>query len=101
MAPNHPNLHVRGYKEEGTTSTPFDMGVMNDLDRFHLVGDVVDRVPKLGSRAAYAKQALREKLMDHKAYICRHGIDMPEIADWAWGGVPAFPGARPTKPDNV
>ena len=92
----HPNLHVRGYKEEGTTSTPFDMCVMNDLDRFHLAGDVIDRVPKLGARAAYAKQAIRDKLMEHKAYICRHGIDMPEIADWAWGSVrPPQVRARP------
>ena len=66
---NHPHLHVRGYKEEGTTSTPFDMVVMNDLDRFHLVGDVIDRLPQLGSRAAYAKQAIREKLLEHKQYI--------------------------------
>ena len=97
----HPNLHVRGYKEEGTTSTPFDMCVMNDLDRFHLAGDVIDRVPKLGARAAYAKQAIRDKLMEHKAYICRHGIDMPEIADWAWGSVAASAGARSTGSDNV
>ena len=97
----HPNLHVRGYKEEGTTSTPLDMCVMNDLDRFHLAGDVIDRVPKLGARAAYAKQAIRDKLMEHKAYICRHGIDMPEIADWAWGGVAASSGARSTGSDNV
>ena len=67
----HANLHVRGYKEEGTTSTPFDMCVMNDLDRFHLVGDVIDRVPKLGARAAYAKQAIRDKLIEHKEYIAR------------------------------
>jgi xylulose-5-phosphate/fructose-6-phosphate phosphoketolase len=97
----HPNLHVRGYKEEGTTSTPFDMCVMNDLDRFHLAGDVIDRVPKLGARAAYAKQAIRDKLMEHKAYICRHGIDMPEIADWSWGGVPASSGGRSTGSDSV
>ncbi len=82
---NHHNLHVRGYKEEGTTTTPFDMVVLNDLDRFHLVGDVIDRVPSLGSRAAYAKQFLRDKLLDHKAYIDKHGEDMPEIRDWKWG----------------
>ncbi|HSQ03565.1 MAG TPA: phosphoketolase family protein, partial [Burkholderiales bacterium] len=81
---NHDQLHVRGYKEEGTTTTPFDMVVMNDLDRFHLVGDVIDRVPSLGSRAAYAKQFLRDKLLDHKAWIHRHGEDMPEIRDWKW-----------------
>ncbi len=81
---NHKNLHVRGYKEEGTTTTPFDMVVLNDLDRFHLVGDVIDRVPSLGSRAAYAKQYLRDKLLDHKAYIRTHGEDMPEVRDWKW-----------------
>jgi len=81
---NHKNLHVRGYKECGTTTTPFDMVVLNDLDRFHLVGDVIDRVPKLGSRAAYAKQFLRDKLLDHKAYINKHGEDMPEIRNWKW-----------------
>ncbi|HEX9757572.1 MAG TPA: phosphoketolase family protein [Nitrospiria bacterium] len=81
---NHKNLHVRGYKEEGTTSTPFDMVVRNDLDRFHLVGDVIDRVTKLGSMAAYAKQEIRDKLIDHKEYIAKHGDDMPEIRDWKW-----------------
>jgi xylulose-5-phosphate/fructose-6-phosphate phosphoketolase len=81
---NHPHLHVRGYKEEGTTTTPFDMVVLNDLDRFHLAGDVIDRVPSLGSRAAYAKQFLRDKLLDHKAYIHKHGEDMPEIRNWKW-----------------
>ncbi len=82
---NHKNLHVRGYKEEGTTTTPFDMVVLNDLDRFHLAGDVIDRVLSLGSRAAYAKQFLRDKLLDHKTYIDRHGQDMPEIRNWKWG----------------
>jgi len=81
---NHKNLHVRGYKENGTTTTPFDMVVLNDLDRYHLVGDVIDRVPSLDSRAAYAKQYLRDKLLDHKAYINKHGEDMPEIRDWKW-----------------
>lgn len=81
---NHSNLHVRGYKENGTTTTPFDMAVLNDLDRFHLVGDVIDRVPSLGSRAAYVKQFLRDKLLDHKAYIEKHGEDMPEILNWKW-----------------
>src|SRR5216684_2077324 len=79
---NHRNLHVRGYKEEGTTTTPFDMVVLNDLDRFHLVGDVVDRVPSLGARAAYAKQIIRNKLIDHKNYIHEHGEDMPEVRNW-------------------
>ena len=82
---NHPNLHVRGYKEEGTTSTPFDMVVMNDLDRFHLVADVIDRVPRLGPRAAYVKQAIRDKLIEHKQYIAKHGEDLPEIRNWKWG----------------
>ena len=81
---NHDNFHVRGYKEEGTTTTPFDMAVRNELDRFHLASDVIDRVPKLGYLAAYAKQALRDKLIEHKAYICRYGEDLPEIRDWQW-----------------
>ena len=81
---NHKNLHVRGFKEEGSTSTPFDMVVMNDLDRFHLVSDVMDRVPALGPRAAYVKHFLRDKLLDHKTYIGRYGQDMPEIRDWRW-----------------
>jgi xylulose-5-phosphate/fructose-6-phosphate phosphoketolase len=81
---NHPNLHVRGYKEEGTTTTPFDMTVRNDLDRFHLAADVIDRVPKLGAKAAYAKQAIRDRLIEHNAYITEHGDDLPEIRDWQW-----------------
>jgi xylulose-5-phosphate/fructose-6-phosphate phosphoketolase len=80
----HDNLHVRGYKEEGTTTTPFDMAVMNDIDRFHLVSDVIDRVPKLGARAAYIKQAIRDKLIEHKQYIAKYGEDMPEIREWRW-----------------
>jgi xylulose-5-phosphate/fructose-6-phosphate phosphoketolase len=83
---NHHNLHVRGYKEEGTTTTPFDMVVLNDLDRFHLVGDVIDRVPALAARAAHVKQFLRDKLADHKEYIHRHGEDLPEIRNWKWKG---------------
>jgi xylulose-5-phosphate/fructose-6-phosphate phosphoketolase len=81
---NHENLHVRGYKEEGTTTTPFDMVVLNDLDRFHLVGDVIDRVPGLGARMAYVKQELRDRLLEHQEYIARYGDDMPEIRDWRW-----------------
>ncbi len=81
---NHKNLHVRGYKEEGTTTTPFDMAVLNDIDRFHLAGDVIDRVPKLGYVAAYTKQLIRDKLIEHKHYIAKHGQDMPEIRNWKW-----------------
>jgi len=81
---NHRNLHVRGFKEEGTTTTPFDMVVLNDLDRFHLAADVIDRVPQLGYRAAYLGQLLRDKLLEHKAYIREHGEDMLEIREWKW-----------------
>ena len=81
---NHRNLHVRGYKEEGTTTTPFDMVVRNDLDRFHLVADVVDRVPKLAPIAAYTKQAIRDRLIEHRRYIRERGEDMPEIREWTW-----------------
>jgi xylulose-5-phosphate/fructose-6-phosphate phosphoketolase len=81
---NHANFHVRGYKEEGTTTTPFDMVVMNDLDRFHLVMDVIDRVPRLERIGAHIKQTMRNKLLEHKQYISIHGDDMPEIRDWKW-----------------
>ncbi|SFK98475.1 xylulose-5-phosphate/fructose-6-phosphate phosphoketolase [Nitrosomonas aestuarii] len=83
---NHKNLHVRGYKEEGTTSTPFDMVVLNDLDRFHLVADVIDRVPKLSRTGAYVKQFIRDKLIEHREYITTYGKDMPEITNWKWPG---------------
>jgi len=81
---NHDNLHVRGYKEEGTTTTPFDMVVLNDLDRFHLVADVMHRVPKMQARAAHIRQAMRDRLVEHKQYIERYGEDMPEIRNWKW-----------------
>ena len=83
---NHDHLHVRGYKEEGTTTTPFDMAVRNDLDRYHLAMDVIDRVPRLGYKAAHLKQALRDKLTEHSQYISEHGQDMPEILNWQWAG---------------
>jgi xylulose-5-phosphate/fructose-6-phosphate phosphoketolase len=97
----HVNLHVRGYKEEGTTTTPFDMAVLNNLDRFSLVSDVIDRVPQLATRAAYAKQAIRDKLLEHKQYIARYGDDMPEISDWGWGLGGAQAGRADTAADNV
>ncbi len=81
---NHDNLHVRGYKEEGTTTTPFDMVVLNDLDRYHLVIDVIDRVPGLAVKAAYLRQHMRDKRIEHKHYIYEHGEDMPEIRNWTW-----------------
>ena len=81
---NHRNFHVHGFQEEGTTTTPFDMVVLNELDRFHLVMDVFDRVPRLADRAAYAKQALGDTLIRHRIYVRRHGIDMPDILDWRW-----------------
>ena len=81
---NHDNLHVRGYKEEGTTTTPFDMCVLNDIDRFHLVLDVIERVPKLSDIGAHVAQLMRGKLIEHKQYVCEHGDDMPEISQWRW-----------------
>jgi xylulose-5-phosphate/fructose-6-phosphate phosphoketolase len=81
---NHANFHVHGYREEGTTTTPFDMTVLNELDRFHLAGDVVDRVPRLRAVTAHFKQFLRNQLINHKQYICEHGDDVPDIRDWKW-----------------
>jgi xylulose-5-phosphate/fructose-6-phosphate phosphoketolase len=98
---NHDNLHVRGYKEEGTTTTPFDMCVLNDLDRYHLVQDVIDRLPQLGARAAYAKQAIRDALIDHKEYIYEHGEDSPEISGWTWGHKQPSRRLESTESDNI
>ena len=81
---NHDNIHVRGYKEEGTITTPFDMTVLNDLDRFHLVMDTIDRLPQTGAKGTYLKQQLRDRLIDHKQYIDKYGEDMPEIREWEW-----------------
>jgi xylulose-5-phosphate/fructose-6-phosphate phosphoketolase len=79
---------VRGYKEEGTITTPFDMAVLNDLDRFHLVGDVIDRLPQLGARGAYLKQHMGDLLTDHRLYIREYGDDMPSIRGWRWPDAP-------------
>jgi xylulose-5-phosphate/fructose-6-phosphate phosphoketolase len=83
---NHHNIHVRGYKEEGTTTTPFDMVMLNDLDRFHLAIDVIDRVPGLGSRAAHMRQELVDARLWARAYTREHGDDPPELRDWTWPG---------------
>jgi xylulose-5-phosphate/fructose-6-phosphate phosphoketolase len=88
---NHRNIHVRGYKEEGTITTPFDMAVLNDLDRYHLVQDVIARLPELGERGAAVRKKLDGILARHDAYIREHGEDMPEVRDWTW---PAAPTAR-------
>ena len=81
---NHANLHVRGYKEEGTITTAFDMTVLNDLDRFHLVIDAINRLPQTGSLGVYLKQQLQDKLVEHKLYIQKYGEDLPEVRNWAW-----------------
>jgi xylulose-5-phosphate/fructose-6-phosphate phosphoketolase len=91
----HNNIHVRGYKEEGTTTTPFDMVVMNDMDRFHLVMDVIDRVPGLGDRAAWLRQKMADNRVRHRAYIREHGEDLPEVRDWVWPGATPASGAGP------
>jgi xylulose-5-phosphate/fructose-6-phosphate phosphoketolase len=82
---NHDNMHVRGYKEEGTITTTFDMTVLNDLDRFHLVQDVINRVPKAGASGAALIRLVQDKLIEHTQYIDKHGQDMPEIRNWKWG----------------
>jgi len=81
---NHDNIHVRGFNEEGTTTTPFDMVVLNRLDRFHLAMDVIERVPGLGPKAAHVKQHFLHKLIEHRNYIDQHGEDTPEIQNWSW-----------------
>jgi xylulose-5-phosphate/fructose-6-phosphate phosphoketolase len=98
---NHKNFHVRGYKEEGTTTTPFDMCVLNEIDRFHLVQDVIDRLPQLGSRAAYAKQAIRNALIEHRQYIDEHGEDHPFVLGWKWGEKRSVARRSSTEGDNV
>jgi xylulose-5-phosphate/fructose-6-phosphate phosphoketolase len=81
---NHDNFHVSGYKEEGTTTTPFDMVMLNDLDRFHLVMDVIDRVPGLGEQAAHIRQDMADERLRHRAYTREHGTDPIDVADWRW-----------------
>jgi xylulose-5-phosphate/fructose-6-phosphate phosphoketolase len=83
---NHPNIHVRGYKEEGTTTTPFDMAVMNHIDRFNLAIDVLDRVPRLASTSAGARELFKDELIRHRQYVRTYGEDPAEIRDWAWPG---------------
>ena len=98
---NHANLHVRGYKEEGTTTTPFDMVVLNEMDRFHLVQDVIDRLPQLGSSAAYVKQAIRDALLEHRRYVNEHGEDHPMVLGWKWGEKNTGTRRSSTEGDNV
>jgi xylulose-5-phosphate/fructose-6-phosphate phosphoketolase len=98
---NHKNLHVRGYKEEGTTTTPFDMVVLNEMDRFHLVQDVIDRLPQLGSRAAYAKQRIRDALIEHRQYINERGEDHPFVLSWRWGEKSGGATRSSTEGDNA
>ena len=88
--PNHDNFHVHGYREEGTTTTPFDMTVRNELDRFHLACDAIDRTPRLGSRSAHVQQLIRDTLIEHRRYIERYGEDLPEIRDWRWPSAPSM-----------
>jgi xylulose-5-phosphate/fructose-6-phosphate phosphoketolase len=86
---NHGNLHVRGYKNQGTTTTPFDMTVLNEIDRFHLAGDAIDRVTRVCDRAGHVKQLIRNRLVEHRNYIKAYGQDMPDVRDWQWPGVKA------------
>src|SRR3712207_6095012 len=96
---NHDNLHVRGYKEEGTTTTPFDMTVVNQLDRFNLAIDAIDRVQRLQPVAAHAREQLKNKLIEHKIHIRTHGEDLPEIRHWQWGGT-SGPSAQTSCPET-
>jgi xylulose-5-phosphate/fructose-6-phosphate phosphoketolase len=106
---NHDNIHVRGYKEEGTTTTPFDMVMMNDTDRYHLVMDVIDRVPGLGSRAAGLRQLMGDTRRRARAWTRTHGDDLPEVRDWRWdaeaaperGDSPSTTAAPDTGADNL
>jgi xylulose-5-phosphate/fructose-6-phosphate phosphoketolase len=91
--PHHDNMHVRGYKEEGTTTPPFDMTVRNEMSRFHLALMVLDRVPKLANRTGHLRQHIKDRLVDHKRYICERGDDLPDIRDWRWGGGVALNGS--------
>ena len=86
---NHDNIHVRGYKEEGTITTAFDMTVLNDLDRFHLVMDTIDRLPQTGDKGITLQRQLKDKLIEHKQYIDKYGQDLPEIRHWEWGATDA------------
>ena len=83
---NHDNMHIRGYKEEGTTTTPFDMTVLNQMDRFQLTFDAVSRIPRLQARVPYAADWLSAKLQRHKEYVMEHGEDLPEVTGWKWPG---------------
>ena len=100
---NHRNLHVRGYKEEGTTTTPFDMCVLNQIDRFNLVNDVAARVPAADRWADSLRELVRSKLAEHRRYIIEHGVDLPDVRAWAWGGrgqAPAGLATRDTAADH-
>jgi xylulose-5-phosphate/fructose-6-phosphate phosphoketolase len=98
---NHAGFHVHGFREEGTTTTPFDMVVINGLDRFSLVQSVIDRLPQLGPRAAYFRQIIRDRLIEHRQYIEAHGEDPPSITGWRWEKTAARGAAASTEADNV
>jgi xylulose-5-phosphate/fructose-6-phosphate phosphoketolase len=97
---NHQNIHVRGYKEEGTTTTPFDMVMLNDLDRYHIVLDVIDRVPGLSERYAWLRQEMVDARIRARAYTREHGDDVPEVRDWTWSGSAHVP-ADAVEPSTV